>query len=106
MKVKYYDDESAKVLQEVGSSFDGLSSQEAEARLKANGKNKLKEAKKPSLIARFFAQLKDPMLIILIVAAIVSGITSAYSGESMADVIIIGVVVLINACLLYTSRCV
>ena len=44
-------------------------------------------------------QLADPMLIILMVAAAISGVTSAYSGEGFTDVIIIGVVVLINAIL-------
>ena len=44
-------------------------------------------------------QLADPMIIILIVAAAISGVTSFYSGESFADVIIILAVVIINAVL-------
>ena len=38
---------------------------------------------------RFLDELADPMIIILIVAAVISGITAAYEGESFADVIII-----------------
>ena len=68
-------------------------------RLGRDGKNKLAEGKKISLMRRFLGQLADPMLIILMIAAVISGITSAYSGEGFADVIIIGVVVLINAVL-------
>ena len=62
--------------------------------------NKLKEAEKPSLFQRFLAQLKDPMLIILLAAAGVSALTGMLAGESeWAEVIIILAVVLLNAVL-------
>lgn len=77
----------------------GLSGTEAAKRLTVNGKNKLVEAKTTSLFARFMKQLADPMIIILIIAAVVSGVTAVYSGESFADVIIIMLVVVINAVL-------
>ncbi|MGB4657547.1 MAG: cation-translocating P-type ATPase, partial [Mobilitalea sp.] len=64
-----------------------------------NGKNKLVEGKKITTLERFLAQLKDPMIIILIVAAVISGVTASYSGEGFADVIIIMIVVIINAVL-------
>jgi Ca2+-transporting ATPase len=67
--------------------------------LAKNGKNKLAEAKKDSLFKRFMSQMADPMIIILIVAAAISGVTAFYSGESFADVIIILAVVIINAVL-------
>ncbi|NLA54414.1 MAG: ATPase, partial [Clostridiales bacterium] len=88
-----------EVLQDVGSTALGLSKAEAEKRLAENGKNKIEEAAKASLVQRFFLQLKDPMLIILMAAAVVSGITSFISGEKMTDVIIILAVVLRNAIL-------
>lgn len=88
-----------EVLQEVGSTALGLSNAEAEKRLAENGKNKIEEAVKASLLQRFFRQLQDPMLIILMAAAVVSGITSFISGEKMTDVIIILAVVLLNAIL-------
>ncbi len=88
-----------EVLEKLHSTPDGLTNEEASKRLSANGRNKLTEAKKDSLLKRFLNQLKDPMLIILIVAAALSGFTAAYSGESFADVIIISAVVLINAAL-------
>ena len=97
--MKFYMEDAQRVLEKVGSAPHGLGSEEAAARLEKNGKNKLAEGKKISIFRRFLNQLADPMLIILMVAAVISGITSAYSGEGFTDVIIIGVVVLINAIL-------
>lgn len=89
------------VLAEVKSGQSGLSSAEASARLEQNGKNKLAEGKKTSIVKRFLTQLADPMIIILIVAAVISAVTATVGGEgeSYADVIIIMVVVIINAVL-------
>ena len=84
---------------EIQSQAGGLTEAEAQARLAQNGKNKLKEAEKASLIKRFFDQMADPMIIILIVAALISGVTSFYSNEGFTDVIIILAVVIINAVL-------
>ncbi len=97
--MKYYCEDSNEVLTHLESAQEGLSAREADARLAKHGPNKLAEAKKETLLQRFFAQLKDPMIIILLAAAAVSGITAAYSGESFADVFIILIVVLINAVL-------
>ena len=68
--MKHYLEESSVVLQDLQSGANGLTEQEAAARLEKNGKNKLVEGKKESLIHRFFKQLAEPMTIILIVAAI------------------------------------
>ncbi|MCQ4795762.1 calcium-translocating P-type ATPase, PMCA-type [Anaerofustis stercorihominis] len=87
------------VLKNLNTTEDGLTSGEANKRAQTHGKNKLIEGKKISIFKRFINQLLDPMIIILIVAAIVSGITAAYAGESFADVIIIMIVVIINAVL-------
>ncbi len=87
------------VLKEQSSTPEGLSSAEAAKRLEKFGRNKLEEGKKTSLIKRFLDELADPMIIILIVAAVISGITAFYEGESFADVIIIMAVVIINAVL-------
>ncbi len=98
-KMKFYSCEKEEVLKEVNSNAEGLTAAEAQKRLEENGKNKLEEGKKTSTIERFLNQMKDPMIIILIVAAVISGITAAYSGEGFADVIIIMIVVIINAVL-------
>ena len=87
------------VLSQVDVTRQGLSSQEAAARLEKNGKNKLNESPKATLLQRFLKELADPMLLILMAAALVSGITSVISNEPMTDVIIILIVVLLNAVL-------
>ena len=97
--MKLYCEDVERALKQAKSSREGLTSAEAQKRLAANGKNKLAEAKKDSLIKRFFKQMADPMILILLAAALVSGVLAVVEGESFADVIIILAVVLINAVL-------
>ena len=97
--MKTYCEEKEAVLAELDSSENGLSSAEAQKRLEARGKNKLKEPAKESLIKRFFGQMADPMIIILLAAAAISGVLAVMQGESFADVIIILAVVVVNAVL-------
>ena len=97
--MKEYLTPKEEVLGAVSTTEAGLTSAEAAKRLEENGRNKLAEGKKESLIHKFFMQMTDPMTIILIVAAVVSAITSAYSNEFPSDVIIIMAVVIINAVL-------
>ena len=97
--MKAYLESRDEVLKQQNSDAAGLSSAEAGKRLEEYGSNKLQEGKKKSLLERFLGELADPMIIILIVAAVISGITAFYSGESFTDVIIIMAVVIINAVL-------
>ncbi len=97
--MKEYLSTAQQVMEEQGSRPEGLTADEAAARLQQHGPNRLEEGKKPSLLRRFFDELCDPMIIILLVAAAVSGVTAAYAGDSFADVIIILAVVIINAVL-------
>ena len=97
--MKYYLEKKEAVLAQLNTSADGLSREEAARRLEANGKNKLSSPPSEPLIKRFFAQMSDPMIIILLVAAAISGVLAVVEGESFADVIIILVVVLVNAVL-------
>ena len=103
--MKHYIESSTKVIDELKTSTDGLSAAEAEKRLEENGKNKLAEGKKESMIHRFFKQLAEPMTIILLVAAAISAFMEIYEGIANnhfgfpTDVVIILAVVLINAVL-------
>lgn len=97
--MKEYLSSLEEVLKEQNSSQEGLSTGEARERLSRYGKNELEKGRKTSLLQRFLKELADPMIIILIVAAAISGITAFYEGESFADVIIILSVVVINAVL-------
>ena len=98
MKQEYIQS-SSEILQEIGVTEAGLSSAEAKKRREQYGPNKLKDAEKKSMLRRFLDQLKDPMLIILMVAAAVSAVTNIIAGESLAEVFIILIVVLLNAIL-------
>ena len=97
--MQYYLKSVKEVFTAIESNAKGLTGAEAQRRLTRDGKNKLAEAKKDSLLKRFLSQMADPMILVLIAAAAVSGVTSFYAGESFADVIIILAVVVINALL-------
>ncbi len=100
--MQFYLKETDAVFDEVKSSESGLTSEEAAKRLEQNGKNKLAEAKKDSTLKRLLNQLKDPMIIILLIAAVISAVTEMieHGGwTTPTDSIIILVVVVINAVL-------
>lgn len=97
--MKYYLESSSEVFGEVKSTENGLSSEQARRRSAETGKNKLAEGKKTPLILRFLSQFADPMIIILIAAAVISAITSVLQKEFPSDVIIIMFVVIVNAIL-------
>lgn len=98
--MKHYLVAAEEVLQEVGSNKQGLSQEEAAARLRKNGSNKLEEPPKKSLLTRFLEQFKNPMIIVLLAAAVISGITGVIAqGKLEADVFIILTVVIANAVL-------
>jgi len=77
--MKTYTQSAEEVLRDLGVETEDLATSQAQKRLEKYGPNKLKEAEKPTLLQRFIAQLKDPMLIILMAAAGVSALT----GESV-----------------------
>ncbi len=99
--LKEYLASAEDVLREQSTSEDaGLTTAEAQARLQKFGPNKLKEEEKTPLWIRFFQQMADPMVIMLIVAAVISAVTGMIQGESeWADVVIIMAVVIINSAL-------
>lgn len=88
-----------EVMKGLDVTESGLTREEADKRLSEHGPNKLKEGKKESLLHKFLSELMDPMILVLIAAAVVSGITAIHQGESFADTIIIMLVVVINAVL-------
>ena len=102
--MKYYLQKIEDVFAKIGSSANGLTTSEANSRLEQNGKNKLAEGKKKTMFSRIMEQISDPMIIILIVAAIISAITEWFEGGSFhfvfpTDTVIIMVVVVINTVL-------
>ena len=97
--MKYYLHEADEVLKELQSTPEGFSTEEAEKRLAEHGKNKLAEGKKVTMFQRFIAQLVNPMIIVLIIAAAINLVTSILENESLAEFFIIIGVVLLNAIL-------
>ena len=101
--MRFYSEEAQQVLQELKtSSVNGLHPEEAEKRLKENGKNKLKEAEKESLLKKFLNTLADPMIIMLLVAALIQAVVTVletgghFTMKDFADVVVILAVVIIN----------
>ena len=99
--MKEYLESKDEVLGELSSNEEsGLTAAEASSRLSQYGPNELEKEEKTPLWKRFFEQMADPMVIMLIVAAAISAITGTIQGESeWADVIIIMAVVIINSVL-------
>ncbi|WP_442761647.1 cation-translocating P-type ATPase, partial [Pseudolactococcus chungangensis] len=92
---KFYTQSPDEVLTELATTKKGLTSTEAQERLAKYGKNELDAGEKKTLLAKFLEQFKDLMIIILMIAAILSVVTSG--GEDISDAIIIMAVVIINA---------
>jgi Ca2+-transporting ATPase len=88
----WYQKEVADIFEQLSSSSQGLSSDDALQRLQKYGLNELKEKKRRSPLMMFLDQFRDFMIIVLIVAAIISGII----GEP-SDTIAIIVIVCLNA---------
>ena len=99
--MKEYLESKDEVLRGLSSDEEsGLTSGEASSRLAQHGPNELEKEEKTPLWKRFFEQMADPMVIMLIVAAAISAITGTIQGEpEWADVIIILAVVVINSVL-------
>ena len=77
--------------------MEGLTEEQVKENYEKYGMNELKQKKKKSLIVKFLEQFKDFMIIVLIIAAIVSGAVGIAEGEGITDTIIILIVVVLNA---------
>lgn len=95
--MNFYSDKKEAVLEQLKSNAKtGLDSQSANTLLESMGENKLKEKKKTPLIVKFLEQLKDAMIIILIIAAIVSFVLTIVqkTNEFFEPALIIAIVIL------------
>ena len=98
MEKKWFNKEVKDVEAELKTDLEnGLSSKQVEENKAKYGENELQEKKKEPLIKKFIAQFKDFSIIVLIIAAIVSGVVGVAQGEGFTDTIIILIVVLLNA---------
>lgn len=98
MEKKWFNKTVKEVEQDLKTNVEsGLSSEQVEEQKKKYGFNELQEKKKDSIFKKFIAQFKDFSIIVLIIAAIVSGIVGIAEGEGITDTIIILIVVILNA---------
>ena len=95
----FYNYHLKDVYEKLNTTETGLSSEEAAARLQRNGKNALEEGKSKTWIQRFFAQMKDLMIIVLLVAAFISAVIAIVEGKyiDLIDAGIILLIVVLNA---------
>ena len=93
VKARFYALDEASLLKQFNTSEEGLSSDEAKKRLEQNGPNALAQGKKKTMFQKFFDQFKDFMIIVLLVAALISGLVA----NEWADAGLILAVVIVNA---------
>ena len=98
MKENWFNKSIEQTEKELETSIEnGLNKEQVEKAREKYGLNELKAKKKKSLIIKFLEQFKDFMIIILIIAAIISGAVGIAQGEGITDTIIILIVVIVNA---------
>jgi Ca2+-transporting ATPase len=94
----YYNQSVSEIISELKSSdTHGLSSQEAKKRIEEYGYNQLISKGKRTFIQMFLAQFKSFMIVILLIAAAVSGVVGIMEGEGLMDTYIILGILLVNA---------
>ncbi|MFZ5943119.1 MAG: cation-translocating P-type ATPase [Bacillota bacterium] len=87
---KWYSLEASQAAKELNTDLErGLTQQEAENRINTYGPNALEEAPPKSLLSMFVEQLKDPLVLVLIVAAIISGIVKGIEDSSVIMIIVV-----------------
>ena len=95
---KWYNKKIEEIEQKLETNKEkGITTEEVQKRKEKYGLNELKAKKKKSLLQKFIEQFKDFSIIILIIAAIVSGVVGVAQGEGITDTIIILIVVIVNA---------
>ncbi|MBD3205890.1 HAD-IC family P-type ATPase [Candidatus Bathyarchaeota archaeon] len=88
-----------EILDELDTSKEGLSQDEANSRLEKYGPNKLEEKGGFSPLQLLIDQFKSILVVILIIAAAVSGYTAYIEGEAFTDTYVIAAIVILNAAL-------
>ena len=95
---KWYNKKIEEIEQKLETDKEkGITTEEVQKRKEKYGLTELKAKKKKSLLQKFIEQFKDFSIVILIIAAIVSGVVGVAQGEGVTDTIIILIVVIVNA---------
>lgn len=97
-KKKWYDISTEDTVKLLNTDLqNGLTTEEVTKRIEENGYNELVQKKKKTFLEKFLAQFKDFMIIVLIFAALVSGVVGVLEHEGINDSIIILLIVIVNA---------
>ena len=95
---KVYNNTIEQIAEQLSTDLaQGLSTEEAAARLARDGYNEFRKTKHTTLLVKFLAQFKSFMILVLIAAAVISGVVGVMEGEGFTDAIIIMVIVVLNA---------
>lgn len=95
---RYYNQSPEEVAKELKTSLiQGLTQSETKVRLAIFGNNEFKKKKKRSLYFKFIDQFKSFMIIVLLIAACISGVVGYLHGEGFTDTLIILAIVILNA---------
>ena len=98
MDTAYYNLSAKQVAENLHTSLEnGLSKEEVTKRLDIYGYNEFEKKKKKSILHKFLQQFKSFMIIVLLVAAVISGIVGYLHGEGFVDALIILFIVILNA---------
>ena len=98
MEKNWFSKSAEDVKEQLETDFEkGLTTEQVAKKQEKYGLNELKAKKKKTLFQKFLEQFKDFTIIVLIVAAIVSGIVGVSEGEGITDTVIILIVVILNA---------
>ena len=95
---QFYNKKNAEIFEHFRVTQDtGLSAEEAKRRVEEYGYNQLEAKSKKTFASMFFAQFKSFMIVILLIAALVSGITGILDGEGLLDTFVILGILILNA---------
>lgn len=98
MKKSFYQQGVEQVLRQLGTDrINGLSGDEVKTRQERDGFNEFAKKKHSSLWSKFISQFRSFMIIVLLIAAVISGITGYLNGEGITDAIIILSILIVNA---------
>ena len=98
MKKSFYQQDVEQVLRQLGTDrINGLSGDEVKTRQERDGFNEFAKKKHSSLWSKFISQFRSFMIIVLLVAAVISGVTGYMNGEGITDAIIILSILIVNA---------
>jgi Ca2+-transporting ATPase len=94
----FYNQEFVEVLSQLKTSAEtGLSSEEVKKRLEEHGYNQLIARSRKTFFQMFMAQFKSFMIIILLIAAVISGVIGVMEGEGLLDTFVILGILVLNA---------